>query len=77
MRQLVELVYRDGEHPTKTLFRVGAVCAPVALGLGFSAIGPVAGSFASLGIGGAGGGAAWGLCNRAVDSNDVVHERKN
>jgi hypothetical protein len=41
---------------------VGAVAAPVGLSLlGFSAIGPVAGSVASWGIGGAGGGAAWGF----------------
>ena len=41
---------------------VGVVAAPVGLSLlGFSAIGPVAGSVASIGIGGAGGGAAWGF----------------
>ena len=41
---------------------VGAVAAPVGLSLlGFSAIGPVAGTVASWGIGGAGGGAAWGF----------------
>jgi hypothetical protein len=41
---------------------IGAVVAPVGLSLlGFSAIGPVAGSIASWGIGGAGGGAAWGF----------------
>lgn len=41
---------------------VGVVVAPVGLSLlGFSAIGPVAGSVASWGIGGAGGGAAWGF----------------
>jgi hypothetical protein len=40
----------------------GAVVAPVGLSvLGFSAIGPVAGTVASWGIGGAGGGAAWGF----------------
>lgn len=38
----------------------GAVAVPVALGAtGFSAIGPVAGTIASWGIGGAGGGALW------------------
>ena len=41
---------------------VGVVAAPVGLFLlGFSAIGPVAGTVASMGIGGAGGGAAWGF----------------
>ena len=41
---------------------VGAVFTPVGLSaLGFSAIGPVTGTVASWGIGGAGGGAAWGF----------------
>jgi hypothetical protein len=41
---------------------VGAVVAPVTLGvLGFSAIGPVAGTIASYGVGGVGGGATIGF----------------
>lgn len=41
---------------------IGAVVAPVGLSLlGFSAIGPVAGTVASMGVGGAGGGATWGF----------------
>lgn len=41
---------------------IGCFAAPVGLSLlGFSALGPVAGSVASMGVGGAGGGAAWGF----------------